>query len=148
MAIEVDEQGLATAVIDDVTYHFTKWGAIDSTRALAKVLAIAKKFLAQSAAASASASSAEAKGRATAGVIEALLEGIGEDEERTLKVLQALCADRRMKADYKTIVFDEHYKGRPMHMLKVAQAHAEVQWGNFFGDALSLGGASEKSPTS
>lgn len=133
-----NDAGLWEIEIDAQRYEFQKWGAEESLSVLIKIAKIVGKPLGMAVGLM---QTGEDKGKMDLSpdllgtVFDALAENF--DEKTCIDVVKKLTAEKVMCEGQK-IRFDTHYQDNLGHMMKVAQAALEVQYGNFFAALLAI----------
>ena len=138
MAFNRTEHGLHQKDIGGHSYEFMKWGAEEALDALLDLSAVIGKPLGALAPhmdlAAAQERRLEIAAEAIGPALEALATQLGSNKPLCKALLKRL-ATKGILCDGREIVFDAHYKDRLPHMLDVALAALEVQFGGFFAGA-------------
>lgn len=135
MHIKKNSAWLYEVDIDGTKYEFQKWGALDATETMLDIASVIGKPLGMAAAASKTGGDQSAL---IGSILDKLLEKVGTHKSLVMDILQKLTAGK-VQADGKSISFDSHYQDRLDHMLAVARANTEVQYGNFFRGVIGGG---------
>lgn len=142
MTTHKNAAGLHEAEIDGKVYEFTIWGAEESLDTLIDIAALVGKPLSHLGAKAFADGAAGIKGELSVEVLEAVLAGIIEQvttkREMVTRVIKRL-GSHKVFCDSKRVDFDHHYRNAFGHLVRVARAALEVQYGNFFDAATDLG---------
>lgn len=134
--------------VDVELYEFEQFGAKKSTALLIRISKIAgpsvKALFGEIGAAPSAEEIKRISGKAIGLAIQELLTNIGSEDE-VVSLIETLVAEKCL-CNGKKIHFDSHYQNRLLHLGKVLAAALEVQYGNFFSDAIGLLG-SRRAPT-
>jgi hypothetical protein len=130
--------GLIEKEVDGLKYEFEKWGAEESFETLLKLTKLAGKPLGM-----ALASFVGDKGMdqdVSPDLLAMAFEGLtgNMDEKVCMSLMKKLTSEKVFCNGAKVSNFSVHYQDRLMHLLKVAKAALEVQYGNFFEELLGL----------
>jgi hypothetical protein len=122
-----------SAEIDGENYVFSLWSASKGIETLAELSAIAGDFATAVSAVVVDAGglsgtvSADLVGKA----VSSLAKGLSINPKATLALVRRLTTDGVL-CENRPVVFDQHFKGRTLHTMKVVRAGLEVQYADFF----------------
>lgn len=122
-----------SASIDEHDYVFSLWAASKGIETLAELSAIAGDFATAVSAVVIDAGgfggevNIDLVGKAAA----SLAHGLSINPKNTLALVRRLTTDGVL-CDNRPVVFDQHFRGKMMHAMKVVRAGLEVQYGDFF----------------
>ena len=130
--IEQQANGTYQATVDERVYTFSKWGAEKALKTLAELSRVAGESLSIAASAFAnSGTTNDIDPNLIGSAVKALTDGLGSDTDATLRLMKRLCCDGTL-CDDRPILFDTHFRGGLLSMIKVVRAALEVQFGDFF----------------
>lgn len=142
MAIPKNAAGLYETTIDGKVYEFTMWGAEESMDTLIDLAALIGKPLSHLGARAFTGErnvlGADVTAEALELVLTGLLDQLVEKRDMVMRVIKRL-GSHKMFCNGQAVVFDVHYRNEFAHLVRVARAALEVQYGNFFAAATDLG---------
>jgi hypothetical protein len=141
MEITKTESGLYAVDVDGSLYEFAKWGAEKAMDTFLDITGIIGKPLSALMAAIHASQVDGAESQAitidtAAAIAEQLTSNIGTHKKTCMAVIKRLTSGPEVFCDGKKVDFDTHYASRISHLFEVVRAAVEVQYGNFFEDAL------------
>ena len=133
--MKVNEAGLYEVEIDGKVYEFQKWKAKSSMQTFSKILALIGEPVGELFGGMMSGDKLDAKIKKD--VIAKAFGQICEkmDDPSVLPTIEKLCTDLVLCQGVQIKSFDQHYASI-MHIIKVAKANLEVQYGDFLGEFL------------
>lgn len=139
MDIQKNIEGLYEVIVDGETYAFAKWKAGVASETLIELAALLGRPVAVAVGAMKGGDKLEAASPAVPLVFDELLSKLGTHKATVMALLRRLTS-ADVQCNGRTVRFDEHYQDRLGHMMRVAAAALEVQYGAFFAELGARGG--------